>query len=181
MNHRNARMAHRSTPMEHRPMLTEPRGAPPGPAASPLAQAYRAAHYRIDTDPPLVLRIGQAHPALRALAPHGGVFLTACNPRSRRLRPAANARRLRALRRAVAGLGHAWLPGRGLDPRGLWPDEPSLWIPGLSLDAGLRLARRFGQNALVWCGPDTVARLAWTARCGPAGTDGHGADGHGAD
>ncbi len=140
----------------------KPRSAPPDPSASALAQAYRTAHYRIDTDPPLVLRIGEAHPALPALFPQGGVFLTACNPRSRRLRPAANARRLRALRRAVERLGRAWLPGRGLDPQGLWPDEPGLWIPGLPLDEGLRLARRFGQNALVRCGPDAVARLAWT-------------------
>ncbi|MHA3903076.1 DUF3293 domain-containing protein [Castellaniella sp. WN] len=140
----------------------KPRSASPDPAASALAQVYRAAHYRIDTDPPLVLRIGQAHPALRPLFPQGGVFLTACNPRSRRLRPAANARRLRALRRAVERLGHVWLPGRGLDPLGLWPDETGLWIPGLPLDEGLRLARRFGQNALVLCGPDTVAQLAWT-------------------
>lgn len=130
-----------------------------------LTEAYQAAHYRIDADPPIVLRIGQAQPALRSLMPSGsetgGIFLTACNPYSRRLRPAANARRLRALRRAVERLGHAWLPGRGLDPLGQWPDEPSLWIPGLPLDEGLRLARRFGQNALVRCGPDTVARLVW--------------------
>lgn len=128
-----------------------------------LDAAYRAAHYRIETAPPILLRIGHAHPALAALFPHGGVFLTACNPRSRRLRPAANARRLRALRRAVERAGHAWLPGRGLDPQGMWPDEPGLWIPGLTPDTGLRLARRFGQYALVWCGPDTVARLAWTS------------------
>ncbi|MFC4299226.1 DUF3293 domain-containing protein [Castellaniella hirudinis] len=133
-----------------------------------LTEAYRAALYCIDTDPPVVLRIGRPQPALRSLMPSGGeaggLFLTACNPRSRRLRPAANARRLRALRRAVEGLGYAWRPGRGLDPLGLWPDEPSLWVPGLPLDAGLRLARRFGQNALVQCGPDTVARLVWTSR-----------------
>ncbi len=138
----------------------KPCSAPQEPAASALAQAYRAAHYRIETVPPIILRIGQAHPALAAPFPQGGVFLTACNPRSRRLRPAANARRMRALRRAVERLGYAWLPGLGLDPHGLWPDEPSLWIPGLSLEKGLRLAHRFGQNALVWCGPDTAPRLA---------------------
>lgn len=143
------------------PSVTGSRSSPSSPAASALAQAYRAALYRIDIEPPLVLRIGEAHPALHAQFPRGGVFLTACNPRSRRLRPAANARRLRALQRAVERLGHAWLPGRGMDPRGSWPEEPSLWIPGLSRDAGLQLARRFGQNALVWCGPDTVAHLAW--------------------
>ena len=140
-------------------MLPIDPSAPAGDA--PLAQAYRAAHYRIDTDPPIVLRIGQVHPALRHRFPQGGVFLTACNPRSRRLRPAANARRMRALRRALASLGQDGLPGCGLDPQGRWPDEPSLWIPGLPVEAGLGLARRFGQNALVCCGPDGIARLVW--------------------
>ncbi|MGA0585222.1 MAG: hypothetical protein ACO2ER_15120, partial [Castellaniella sp.] len=64
------------------------------PGGHHLEAAYRAAHYRIDTEPPLVLRIGEPHPGLRALFPEGGIFLTACNPRSRRLRPAANGRRL---------------------------------------------------------------------------------------
>ncbi|MDY0308685.1 MAG: DUF3293 domain-containing protein [Castellaniella sp.] len=134
----------------------------PGPRSLNLDAAYRAAHYRIDTEPPLILRIDELHPALRALFPQGGIFLTACNPHSRRLRPAANRRRLHALQRAIEQQGWAWLPGLGLDPQGLWPAEPSLWIPSLPLDEGLRLARCFGQNALVQCGPDAMARLIWT-------------------
>lgn len=159
----------------------------PVPTHAALARAYRAAIYQIDTHPPVVLRIGQPHAALPALRarpasgrqprprtsqrrPASGVFLTACNPRSQRLRPTLNARRMRALQRLLARRGLGWLPGRGRDPAGHWPDEPSLWIPGLALSAGLRLARRFGQHALVWCGPDTVAQLIWTravARRGP--------------
>ncbi len=60
------------------------------------------------------------------------------------------------------GLGLAWLPGRGLAPRkACGPTNPACGFRRLSPDEGLRLARRFGQNALVWCGPDAVARLAF--------------------
>ena len=133
------------------------------PVPLALRHAYESALYEIGLEQPIVLQIGQAHPALRARFPQGGVFLTACNPRSRRLRPAANARRMRALRQIVERMGHDWLPGRGLDPHGLWPDEPSLWIPNLPRAEGLRLARRFGQYALVWCGPDSIAHLGWVS------------------
>lgn len=141
------------------------RGRRPARATIALAQAYLGARYQIDTRPPVILRIGQPQPALRALAQaSGSVFLTACNPRSRRLSVRINARRMRELQRMLARRGCTWLPGHGLDAAGQWPDEPSLWVPDLPLAAGLRLARRFGQNALVWCGPDTVAHLVWTRR-----------------
>ncbi|MGB6006765.1 DUF3293 domain-containing protein [Castellaniella sp.] len=143
--------------------------APAPPAARALVQAYRNALYRIDTIPPLFIRIGRAHPELASLHQQHrcrrSLILTACNPLSRRLRPAANARRMRALRQAIGALGFPSLPAAGLDPQGVWPDEASLWIPGLPPAAGLLLARRFGQNALVECPEDTVARLIWTAVC----------------
>lgn len=136
----------------------------------PLAAAYLGARYRINapgTAPPVVLRIGHACPQLADLAqgcelPDWGVFLTACNPRSRRLRPAANRRRMRALHRALAQLGYAAMSGQAQDPTGCWPDEASLWIPGLPLDQGHALARRFGQNAFVWCDAQHQVHLIWT-------------------
>ncbi|MGB6242105.1 MAG: DUF3293 domain-containing protein [Castellaniella sp.] len=138
-------------------------------AASALAQAYTNALYRIDTAPALLIRIGRTHPELARLHQQhhcrNSLILSACNPRSRRLRPAANARRMRALRQAIQVLGFSCLPATGLDPQGLWPDEASLWIPGLPLSIGLILARRFRQNALVECPADTMARLVWTPVC----------------
>lgn len=150
---------------EHRPE----RCGVVAPASSALAEAYLNALYRIDAAPALLIRIGQAHPELGQLHLHHhcrhSLILTACNPRSRRLRPAANARRMRALRQAIDALGFPGLPAMGLDPQGIWPDEASLWVPGLPLASGLILARSFGQNALVECPEDTVARLVWTAVC----------------
>ncbi|WP_291774415.1 DUF3293 domain-containing protein [Castellaniella sp.] len=132
-----------------------------------LAQAYRHALYRIDTPTPIVLRIGATHPELKVLAatlgqPEWGAFLSASNPHSRILRPAANNRRLAALQRALKSSGHLWLPGQGLDPLGQWPAEPSLWIAGLTEADARTLALRFRQNAFVWCDAHTVAHLVWT-------------------
>lgn len=132
-----------------------------------LAGAYQNALYRIDTVPALTLRIGQTHPDLLSLQHSYGckssLILTACNPRSRRVRPAANERRMRALRRALDALGYRYLPAIGLDQQGRWPDEASLWVPGLPLAQGLALARRFRQNALVWCTESDPVQLIWTA------------------
>lgn len=142
--------------------------------SSALACAYRQTHYQIASDPAVTLRVGASHPALARHATGytpGGVFLTACNPRSRRLRPKANARRHRALQRALAQRGWQTVDGVARDPAGIWPDERSLWVPGLPLAEGRRLARRFGQNALIWCDAQTVAHLVWLARSRPAASD----------
>lgn len=130
-----------------------------------LDRAYRNALYRLDTVPPQLVRIGQAQPELARLHQRyqcrDSLIISACNPRSRRLRPASNTRRTRALERLLGVLGYHWLPTVGLDPLGCWPDEPGFWIPGMPLARGLGLARRFGQNAIVRCPENTVAELLW--------------------
>lgn len=130
-----------------------------------LDRAYRDAIYRLDTAPPHFVRIGLAQPELARLhlqyQCRESLIITACNPRSRRLRPTANMRRTQALERLLGALGYHWLPTMGLDPLECWPDEPGFWIPGISLACGLGLARRFGQHAIVWCPENTVAELMW--------------------
>lgn len=143
--------------------------------ASAQTQAYLRAIYMIDAADPLTLRVGCRCMGLERLAASqqsgpGGAFLTACNPRSRRLRPAANARRMRALERTLARDGYTWLPGRGLDPDDLWPEEPSLWVPGLPIRLGQALARRFGQNAFLWCDGQSQVHLIWTPHSGQTST-----------
>ena len=137
------------------------------PGTLELARVYRAARYRIDASQPLFLRLDEPNPGLSRFSPDGslsGVFLTACNPYSRCLRPAVNARRLRALQRAIGWLGHGWLPGCALDPLETWPEEPSVWVPGMPAGTGHALARRFGQNDFIVCDALGVPRLAWVQR-----------------
>src|SRR5690606_17853850 len=77
-------------------------------AANPR-QAYHQAEYVVFSTPPFTLRIGEPSEALIRLYARLGcdccIYLTACNPRSRRLRPKANARRMRALSRVLARQG----------------------------------------------------------------------------
>ncbi len=73
--------------------------------------------------------------------------LTAHNPFSDPLPPAANAWRQRACAAAVAAAGYPWRPalGRGLD--GAWEEE-SMLVAGSAQPVIAELARRFHQNAV---------------------------------
>lgn len=138
-----------------------------------LDAAYRQAVYRVILGgSPLDLRVDQACGGVRALLTERGVdtaaFVTACNPGSRRLDRAANRAARTALEDAVAAMGCSALPGVAIDPEGRWPDEESLLLPGVDFESACSLARRFGQNALVWIGPEAVPELVWVAtRRGP--------------
>ena len=83
-------------------------------------------------------------------------MLTAWNPRSE-LRPTAENEIAQAeLISAIERLALRHLPGLGSDPTGSWPAEDSCLVLGLDLEDAKRLARQFGQNGLVWVGPDAV-------------------------
>lgn len=129
-------------------------------------RAYRAARYRVEApDGVHVLMIGRAAPGfarcLKATGFRSATVLTACNPGSRPLPQAENARRQQELEAAVAARGLSAWPALNQDPSGQWPDEPGLCIgdlPARLLDAWLE---RFGQNAAVVYQPPAVPRLAW--------------------
>lgn len=129
-----------------------------------LLAAYRATHYTAgEGGERLVLRVDEPSPALRAayarLGAREAAYLTACNPLSLPFPPEENARRMRALEEALDALGHPRLSGRGEDPAGTWPGEPSWLVFGLSLADARGLGERFGQNALLHAGADAVPRL----------------------
>lgn len=136
-----------------------------------LDAAYRRTVYRVtgrgDAAPGATvdLRIGRTDPALTDLLCReggaGAAIVSACNPGSRRVPDPVNESAHRALERAVAAGGWAWLPALALDPLGDWPAEPGLLILGIERSAALRLARRFGQNALVRVEPGTAPQLIW--------------------
>lgn len=133
-------------------------------AANPR-QAYRHAEYVVFSRTPFTLRIDVPCEDLIQLYARMGcdccAYLTACNPRSRLLRPAANARRMRALSTSLAQQGWRTIAGEGRDPQGEWPAEPSLLVPAMGIADALVLARRFGQNALLAAGRDGIPRLVW--------------------
>lgn len=130
-----------------------------------LLAAYRAAEYVV-REPRIVFRIGEPNAALDALVgPAGGAaFVTAANPRSERVSDEENRRRLSALRQALDAEGRRHVDAEGRDPEGAWPGEPGFLVLGMACDDALALARRFAQNAIVWCGPGRAPALALAAK-----------------
>ena len=55
--------------------------------------------------------------------------------------------------------GYPTLTALGVDPTGEWPGEESVFVPGLDLERAKSLGVEFGQNAIVWAGPDAVPQL----------------------
>jgi len=119
-----------------------------------LEAAYLAAEYRVD-DPRLrcVLAIGQPCAALSDwLRQHhydSAAFITAWNPRSAPCSEDDNAGAQQRLRAAIDALG---LPALEAVGRSRADDyrEPSLLVPGLTLEGAHALMRRFEQNAFLW-------------------------------
>ena len=137
--------------------------------ARDLERAYRRARYRLMlADGPFELSVGTYSKALSELLEHHGVrtaaLVTACNPGSRQVDAVANQAAQAALLSAAARLGHATLPGVAVDPDGDWPDEESVLVLGIDAAAATVLARRFGQNALVWINSTGVPELVWVDR-----------------
>lgn len=130
-----------------------------------LSQAYLAADYAVLAQAPFTLHVGVASAQVLALhRAHGceqSIYMSACNPRSRRLRPAANRRRMQALHRILQRDHWPWLPAEARDPAGHWPVEASVWIPGMTARQATPIARQFGQNAFVVVDSTGIPVLQW--------------------
>jgi predicted nucleic acid-binding protein len=134
------------------------------PAA--LEAAYRQAHYVV-FEPPILIRIGERNAALDELIGRSGsaAFVTAANPGSERRSEAENLRLVEALEASLKASCHRYFEGEGRDAQGAWPAEPSFLVLGIARAEAIQLARRFAQNALVWCEagkpPELVVAARW--------------------
>lgn len=138
----------------------------PGDAArTRFDAAYRAASYHVRAPEPFAFEIDRESLHLARLQRQRGVessaFVTAHNPGSQRLSSRENARRHAGLLRELAAAGRAVIDAVACDPQGTWPDEASLFVPGLSHAAARSLGRRWGQNAVVVIGRDAIPRIEW--------------------
>jgi Protein of unknown function (DUF3293) len=131
-----------------------------------LVAEYVATSYIVYTpNRRTVLRVGQRNRVFERLLRRCRVrywaFVSACNPGSRRLSCWRNAARASRL----AGMTKAWrlrtLPGEGVADDPDWGAEVSLLILGIAPARALKLARQFGQHAVVVGRRGDPARLEW--------------------
>lgn len=124
-----------------------------------LATDYRFGH-GLDR---ITLRIDTPSEALKRLyASSGyacGVFITAYNPlgqvRSHAVNEVAHAR----LGAELHALAIEVMEGAGADPTGAWPEEKSVFVLGVDLEAAQTLGIRYHQDAIVWVGRDAIPIL----------------------
>ena len=136
--------------------------------AWPLRSRLRISRLPISVDAPggpIALRVSQHSAALDRLLKRRGLrawaFVTACNPRSVRLPAWRNLERQRRLKALSSRLGYPTLAGVGVGDDPAWPPEPSLLILGVSRQRARRLARLFGQHAIVAGRLGAPPELVW--------------------
>ena len=128
-----------------------------------LIQAYRDAVYEIHAETVIRLKVSEYSHSLEDLHKKNNcitsALFTAYNPRSQVLSAAENHARMLALTEAVEKLGYHRLPAVGRDPTGKWPDEPSLWIAGMTKNEAEELGKTFKQNGFLWMEQDAAPQL----------------------
>ena len=132
-----------------------------------LERAYRATAYVVFArGAPLVLRVGERNSALDRLLHRNRrrdwAFITAWNPRSQPLPRWRNERRQRGL----AKLFPMALLGAGIGVDVGWAPEESLLALGVAAGRARRVARQFGQKAIVAGRRGGAAQLIWCMRHG---------------
>lgn len=137
-----------------------------GATRARFERAYLATTYRLFAgNERLDLRIGARAPALDRLLHASGMrnwaFVTACNPGSRPLPAWRNRARQLRLRRSLAGM-RLRLPGLGVPDASGWKPEPSVLVAPVPPGRARRIARRFGQNAVVAGRRGAAPALVWS-------------------
>lgn len=134
---------------------------------NPYDAPYRATAYVVElASEHVVLRIDRPSPEVDALlARHGAdacAFITAWNPIGAPPHDAVkNEERENHLALELERMGLPFLPGKGIGDDGRWPAERSVLVIGIAEDEAVRLARLFGQRAIVTLRAGEPARLVW--------------------
>lgn len=120
-----------------------------------LLKAYNETSYFVQSQSGKIsIRIGNEHPTIdMLLAGHGiesWAFITAWNPSSNILEEKENLERQERLKEIIADEGLSYIEGAGVGDDGIWPPEPSLFIPGISMSEAKKLGKEFEQNAIVF-------------------------------
>lgn len=126
--------------------------------------AFKGTDYRVFlSGAPFVLKIDVESPELASLmrtkSVDAAAFITAFNPASSKRSMAENLRDHQALKQDLLARLIEPVEGEGAHPNGSWDAETSWLAPGLSLEEASEIGRAYGQDAILWSGPDAVPRL----------------------
>lgn len=129
-----------------------------------MIQTYQRTLYQVKAKPKgWILRIGQVSRRLESLYRQENlstaVFITAYNPYSQKTSKAKNVSAQRRLVDEIRKGGFSFMPGVGKDPERKWSGEASLLVLGIPLKTVRGLAKKYGQNAIVFIGKNAIPRL----------------------
>ena len=137
------------------------------PSLTKLRAAYRATDYVV-YEPRLLIKIDRESSRLERLLRMRGAsewaFVSAWNPRSTPTAPARNRAQQRRLERQLRAAGFEMLAGEGRPRKGSWKPEAGLLVLGVKRSAALRIARQYGQLAIVVGKRGGAARLLFCAQ-----------------
>jgi hypothetical protein len=135
-------------------------------------RAYLEATYAVDTRIGIVnFKIGAKKDSVDKLltryAATSWAHVTACNPGLATRSPADNDSANQKLADTLRHRRYTVLAGDGHDDSGRWPTEPAWFVVGIDEADARRLAREFGQWAIVTGRIREAARLVWCLDRGP--------------
>ena len=105
------------------------------------------------------LRIGEESPDVGVIQSNRWAFITACNPRSRKVSDRENADRMAELESVLSERGHKYYDGAGVPARDAWEPEPSFLVIGISDSEAAELGAKFDQNAIVFADSKGIPKL----------------------
>ena len=137
------------------------------PVPSKIAQltvsAYLETDYCVGGNTPFVMHVGIANDNLARLykqfQTNSAALITACNPYSKKVGDLVNAERNAKLESELTRRSLTFWDGVGKHPSGNWPEEPGYFVLSLSLQATKMIGKKYEQNAIIWCGADTIPEL----------------------
>jgi hypothetical protein len=133
---------------------------------SQLHQVYAATSFFANTPlGKICIRVGKLEPQLdRLLQEHRAntwCFITAHNPASKELPEEENRARQSDLEDEIRSRTLQFFPGEGQGETGNW-SEQSILIIDINRPDAEQLARKYGQNAIVYGSRGNAAELIWT-------------------
>ena len=86
-------------------------------------------------------------------------YITAWNPFGRKISDNENYVAEQKLIAEIESRELFYLKGESIDPSGLWPNEPSLLIFGITLESAKELVKRYRQNGFIYISDDAKPQL----------------------